>query len=139
MFFSRVVAVRIYKIHVFDETFSLLTIRVSMATKLIKVVTCCRELPPKNLHNTSTEWSCEVTWWVKWISPPAEDVWTPNQARHWLGIRSSLTWLVDFNAGKTQLVSFEWSNNTGAFDVKMVGSILEEKSSFKMLGLTFSS
>ena len=48
-------------------------------------------------------------------------------------------WLVDFNAGKTQLVSFDWSKNTGAIDVKMDGSILEEKTSFKMLGLTFSS
>ena len=48
-------------------------------------------------------------------------------------------WLVDFNAGKTHLVSFDWSNNTGAIDVKMDGSVLEEKSSFKMLGLTFSS
>ena len=47
-------------------------------------------------------------------------------------------WLVDFNAGKTQLVSFDWSNNNGSIDVKMGGSILEEKSSFKMLGLTFS-
>ena len=48
-------------------------------------------------------------------------------------------WLVDFNAGKTQLVSFGWSNNTGAIDVKMDGSVLHEKSSFKMLCLTFSS
>ena len=48
-------------------------------------------------------------------------------------------WLVDFNAGKTQLVSFDQSNNTGAIDVKMDGSVLEEKSSFKMLGLTFFS
>ena len=48
-------------------------------------------------------------------------------------------WLVDFNAGKTQLVSFDRSNNTGAIDVTMDGSVLEEKSSFKMLGLTFSS
>ena len=47
-------------------------------------------------------------------------------------------WLVDFNTGKTQLVSFDWSNNNGSIDVKMGGSILEEKSS-KMLGLTFSS
>ena len=45
-------------------------------------------------------------------------------------------WLVDFNAGKTQLVLFDWSNNTGSIDVKTDGSILEEKSSFKMLGLT---
>ena len=48
-------------------------------------------------------------------------------------------WLVDFNAGKTQLVSFDRSNNNGSIDVKMGGSILEEKSYFKMLGLTFSS
>ena len=48
-------------------------------------------------------------------------------------------WFVDFNAGKTQLVSFDRSNNNGSIDVKMGGSILEEKSSFKMLGLTFSS
>ena len=48
-------------------------------------------------------------------------------------------WLVDFNAGKTQLVLFDWSKNTGAIDLRMDGSALEEKSSFKMLGLTFSS
>ena len=48
-------------------------------------------------------------------------------------------WLVDFNAGKTQLVSFDRSKNTGAIDVKMDGSVLEDKTSFKMLGLTFSS
>ena len=48
-------------------------------------------------------------------------------------------WLVDFNAGKTLLVSFDGSNNNGSIDVKMDGSVLEEKSSFKMLGLTFSS
>ena len=38
-------------------------------------------------------------------------------------------WLFDLNAGKTQFVSFDRSN----------GSVLEEKSSFKSLGLTFSS
>ena len=48
-------------------------------------------------------------------------------------------WLVDFNAGKIQLVLFDWSNNNGSINVKMGGSILEEKSPFKMLGLTFSS
>ena len=48
-------------------------------------------------------------------------------------------WLFDFNTGKTQLVSFDWSNNNGSIDVKMGGSSVEEKSSFKMLGLTFSS
>ena len=48
-------------------------------------------------------------------------------------------WLVDFNAGKTQLVSFDRSNSNGSIDVKMEGFVLEEKSSFKMLGLNFSS
>ena len=36
-------------------------------------------------------------------------------------------WLVDFNAGKSQLVSLGRSNNTGATDVKMDGSVLEQK------------
>ena len=48
-------------------------------------------------------------------------------------------WLVDFNAEKTQLVSFDQSIKIGAIDVKIDGSVLEEKSSFKILGLTFSS
>ena len=36
-------------------------------------------------------------------------------------------WLVDFNTGKTQLVSFGWSNNNDSIDVKMDGSILKDK------------
>ena len=48
-------------------------------------------------------------------------------------------WLNDFNAGNTQLVSSDRSKNTGAIGMKMDGSVLEEKLSFKMLGLTFSS
>ena len=44
-------------------------------------------------------------------------------------------WLVDFNAGKTQLVSFDQSKNTGAIDMRIDVSVLEEKSSFKMLEL----
>ena len=48
-------------------------------------------------------------------------------------------WLVDFNAGETQLVSFDRSNNSGSIDVKMDWSVLEKKSSFMMLGLNFSS
>ena len=48
-------------------------------------------------------------------------------------------WLVDFNAGRTQLVLFDWSNNNGSIDKKMDWSVLEEKLSFKILGLTFSS
>ena len=58
-------------------------------------------------------------------------------------LRATADWgrecLVDFNAGKTKLVSFDRLNNTDAIEVKMDGSILLEKSSFNMLGLTFSS
>ena len=35
-------------------------------------------------------------------------------------------WLVGFNAGKTQLVSFDWSYNSGSIKVEMDGSVLEE-------------
>ena len=44
-----------------------------------------------------------------------------------------------FSAGKTQLILFDRSQIADAIDVKMDGSVLEEKSSFKMLGLSFSS
>ena len=43
------------------------------------------------------------------------------------------TGLVDFNAGKTQLVSFDQFNDV-TIDVNMDRSVLVEKSSFKMLG-----
>ena len=46
-------------------------------------------------------------------------------------------WLDDFNAGKTQFVSLHQSNNTGANDVKMDGSVFEKNPSYKMLGLSF--
>ena len=48
-------------------------------------------------------------------------------------------WLFDFNTGKVQLVLFDQPNNTGAIDMNMDESVLEEKTSFKMMGLTFSS
>ena len=57
----------------------------------------------------------------------------------WDTVNWGRKWLLDFNAGKIQLVSFDQSNNTSAIDVKMDESVLEENSSFKMLGLTFSS
>ena len=48
-------------------------------------------------------------------------------------------WLVDFNGGKTRLVLFDQSNINSSIVVKMDVSVLEKKSSFKMVGLTFSS
>ena len=52
-----------------------------------------------------------------------------------LDLQDNVDWgrklLVDFIAGKTQLVLFDQSNNTGAIDLKMEGSVIEEKSSLK--------
>ena len=57
-----------------------------------------------------------------------------------VGVPQGRKWLFQFNARKTQMASFDWSNNTGAIDVKIdEKSVLEEKSSFKMLWLTFLS
>ena len=57
----------------------------------------------------------------------ASDLW--QQVELASELKSHLDWgrkgLVDFNAGKTQLVLFDWSNNTGTIDVKMDGSVLE--------------
>ena len=47
--------------------------------------------------------------------------------------------MADISFIKLNWIHLTRSNNTGAIDVKMDGSVLEEKSSFKMLGLTFSS
>ena len=75
----------------------------------------------------------------------ASDLWQQFELSSELesGVRDMVEWgkkwLVDFNATKTQLVSFDRSKNNGSIDVKMGGSVFEEKSSFKMLGLTFSS
>ena len=48
-------------------------------------------------------------------------------------------WLVVFNTGKTQLVSFGWSYNTDAINVKMDGSVFKEKLYLRILGLSLSS
>ena len=45
--------------------------------------------------------------------------------------------LFDFNAVKTELIFFDWSDNTGAINVKMDESILEENPSFKMPDFLF--
>ena len=76
---------------------------------------------------------------------PASDSWQQLELHSELGydLRDTVDlgrkWLVDFNAWKTQLLSFDQPNNSGVIDVKMVWSVPEEKSSFKMLGLSFYS
>ena len=49
------------------------------------------------------------------------------------------TWLADFNVEKAQLVLFDWSNNTGAIEVNMDWSVVDEKLSSKILELSLSS
>ena len=72
-------------------------------------------------------WSMVTTWISFWTW-----LWS---TRHCGRRQKVACWF----AGKTRLVSFDWSNNTGSIDVKIDESVLEEKSYFKMLGLTFSS
>ena len=48
-------------------------------------------------------------------------------------------WLFDFSTGKTQLVLFDRPNSTVAIDLNIDGSVLQEKPSFKILGLSFST
>ena len=64
----------------------------------------------------------------------ASDLWHQLDTVDW-----GRKWIVDFKAGKSQPVLFDWSNNSGAIDVRMDGSLLEEKSSFKVLESTFFS
>ena len=45
----------------------------------------------------------------------------------WDTVDAGKKWLIDFNAGKTQVVWFDQSNNNSSIDVKMDGSALEEK------------
>ena len=62
---------------------------------------------------------------------------------------SNLNWILNLNLiyktlstgvrSETQLVLFDRSNNNVSIDVKVNGSVLEEKSSFKMLGLALFS
>ena len=62
------------RFHVFDERIFLLTIEMPIVTKLARVVTWCEELSFINVHGISTEWFCGVTWQIKYIFQPEEDV-----------------------------------------------------------------
>ena len=66
------------------------------------------------------------------ISDQASDLWQQLELASELesDLRDTVDWgrkwLVHFNAGKPQMVLFDWSN-TGAIDVKMDGCVLREK------------
>ena len=75
----------------------------------------------------------------------ASDLWQQLKLGSELAsdLRDTVDWdkkgLVQFNTGKTQPVSLDRSNSNCSIDMKMDGSVLKEKSSLKMLGLTFFS
>ena len=103
---------------------------------------CINDLPDDVICNIAI-YADDTTLYSK--CDQASDLWQQLELASELesDLRDALDWgrkwLVDFNAGKTQLVLFDRSKNAGAIDVKMDGSVLEEKSYFKMLGFTFSS
>ena len=98
---------------------------------------CVNDLPNAVIRNIAI-YADDSTLYSK--CNPASDLW--QQLELVSELESDLRdimdwakkWLVDFNAEKTQLVLFDRSNNNGSIDVKMDGSVLEEKSSFKILG-----
>ena len=100
------------------------------------------DLPDDVICDTAV-YADDTTFYSKYDQ--ASDLWqqlelaSKLESDLWDTVDWSSKWLVDFNSGKTQLVSFDQSNNTGAIDLKMDESVFEEKLSFKMLGLTFSS
>ena len=99
------------------------------------------DLPDDAICDTAT-YADDATFYSNYNQ--ASDLWQqPELASEleydmWDTVDWGRKWLVDFNSGNTQLVSFDQFNNTGAIDVKMDESVLEQKLSFKMFGLTFS-
>ena len=59
----------------------------------------------------------------------ASDLWQQLELASELesDLRDTVDWSKKWQAGKTQLVSFDQSNNNGSFDVIIDGSVLEEK------------
>ena len=76
----------------------------------------------------------------------ADDIAVHFTCKKLLGFRKKLNLaselesdLLGFNTWKNQLFSFDWSSNCASIGVKMSKSSLDEKSSFKLMGLAFSS
>ena len=73
--------------------------------------------------DTTLYWKCNqasVLWQQLELASELEfDLWDTED---WVR-----KWLVDFNAGKMLLVLFDWSKNTCVIDVKIDGSVPEEK------------
>ena len=74
------------------------------------------------LQSVNSLWNAYVTWQEHTIELESDLQDSVDCAKKWL---------VDFN---TQLILFDWSNNNGSTDVKMGGSVLDEKYFLRRLG-----
>ena len=85
------------------------------------------ELPENVICNIAI-YADDTTLYSKWDQ--VSDLWQQLELASELefDLRDTVDWgkkwLVDFNAGKTQLVSFDQSNNNDSFDVNMDESVL---------------
>ena len=73
--------------------------------------------------------ACDLWQWLELASELESDLWDT--------VDWGKKWCVDFKTGKTQLVLFDQSNNTGAIDVKMDGFVVEEKVILQDAGFDF--
>ena len=77
---------------------------------------------------------------IWWVVTTTTGFWTLTwPTRHCGRGQEKACWFQRWKNLASFVRSFDRSNNTGAIDVKIDGFVLEEKPSFKMLGLTFSS
>lgn len=79
----------------------------------------------------------DTTFCCKWDQ--TSDLWYLLEvASEYDPVDWSINQLVDYNTGKTQFVIFDLLNNCGATNAKLNGCNLQRRSSFKILGLSFS-
>ena len=81
------------------------------------------------INDLSDDVICDIAVYADDTTPyskcdQASDLWQKLELTSELESDQLDTWLVDLIAGKTQLVSFDQSNNTGSIHVKMDGSVL---------------
>ena len=85
---------------------------------------------PDNVICNITVYADDTTLYSKCNQAP--DLWQQLELNYELelDLRDTVDWgkkwLVDFNAGKTQLVTLDWSNNNGSIDVKWMGLFLKK-------------
>ena len=104
------------------------------------LLTCTSLLGFLNSFNLPSYCSKLLNFWT-WIWLELESVLASKlESDLWDTVDWGKKWLVDFNAGKTQLVSFDWSNNTGAM-WKWMGLFLRKSNLLRCWGWpsTFSS